>query len=92
MFTCPRGGLEVIQRFGGFLIVNGLIYPLQAFGDLLAIFPAAEVQGMANQMHDTGLHRGIREGCVDGIREALEPVNDGDQDVLQPSVFEIVHN
>jgi hypothetical protein len=31
-------------------------------------------------MHDTGLDCGLREGCVDGVRKALEAVNNGDRE------------
>jgi len=33
-------------------------------------------------MHDAGLDGRLRKRCVDGIRKALEAVNDGDQDVF----------
>ena len=76
----------------GLTVIRSLINPLQAFGDLLAIFPAAEVQGMAHKVHDAGLHCGVREGRVDGVREALEAVNNGDEDVLHPPVAQVVHD
>ena len=59
-------------------VVGGLIDALQAFGDFFAIFPAAEVQGVAHQVNDTGLHRSLWESCVDGVWEAFEAVNYGD--------------
>ncbi len=33
-----------------------------------------------------------REGCVDGVREALEAINNGNQDIFQPPVLQIVHD
>ena len=42
-------------------IIRGLINPLQIFGDVFAILPSADVQGMAHQMHDSGLDGRIRE-------------------------------
>ena len=38
---------------------------------------------MAHEMHDTGLHGGVGEGCVDGVRETFQAINDGNQDILQ---------
>jgi len=58
---------------------------------------------MAHKVDDTGLHAGIREGRVDGIREAFQAINHGNplperrmpafaerEDVFQSTVFEIV--
>ena len=54
MFTCPRGSLEIIEGIFSLGVIRSLINPLQAFGDLLAIFPAADVQGMEHKVHDAG--------------------------------------
>ena len=43
-------------------------------------------------MHDAGLDGGLREDRVDGIREALEAVNNGDQDVFHAPVAQIIHH
>ena len=40
---------------------------------------------MAQQMHDAGLHLGLREHGVDRIRKTVQPVNHGDQHVLHPA-------
>jgi hypothetical protein len=87
--------LEISEGFLGLDIIRGLITPLQVLGDVLAILPAAEVQRVAHQMHDTGLHCGVGESRVDSVREALEAVqcsavvclqtrrgDNGDQNVL----------
>ena len=74
--------LKIRQGFLGFDILGGLINPLQILGDILTILPPTEVQGVAHQMHDAGLDGRLRKRCVDGIRKALEAVNDGDQDVF----------
>lgn len=49
--------------------------------DRLAILPRHELQGMADQMHDAGLDHGLGEDGVDRLGEALQAVDDGDQDV-----------
>jgi hypothetical protein len=43
-------------------------------------------------MDDAGLHRRTREGRVDGIGQALQAVDHGDQDVLAPSALEFVED
>jgi len=88
-------------RFG----VHGLINHLQAFGDFFAILPAAEVQGMAHEVRDAGLDRGVGIGSIDRVRcpagvclqtprgrEALEAVHNGNQDIFQPTIFEVIHD
>ena len=47
---------------------------------------------MAHQMDDTCLDHGVREGGGDGLGEALQPVHDGDQDVLNAPVLHLVHH
>jgi len=60
-------------RFGGF--ANDAV---QAFGDKLATLPTAVVQGMAHQTRDADLDGGIGESSVDGVREALQAINNGE--------------
>jgi hypothetical protein len=47
---------------------------------------------MPDQMDDAGLDSRFREGGGDRLREAFQPVHDGDQDVLDPSVAQLVHH
>jgi hypothetical protein len=39
---------------------------------------------------DTGLHRGIREHGGDGVREAFEAVDDGQEDILDAAVLQLI--
>ena len=43
-------------------------------------------------MHDAGLNLGLGEGRLYGLREALEAVHDGDQDVLHPAIAQVVED
>ena len=43
-------------------------------------------------MDDTGLHGGAREDGSDGVGEALEPVDHGEDDVVDAAVLELVHD
>lgn len=40
---------------------------------------------MPDQMDDTGLDRRLGKGCGDGLGKTLQPVDDSDQDVLDPA-------
>ncbi len=54
VFLAPFG-LEFRQGLLGLDVIYGLINSLEILGDVFAILPSAEVQGMAHQMHDTRL-------------------------------------
>ncbi len=43
-------------------------------------------------MHDAGLHHGLRKDGGDRVREALEAIDDGHQDIGNASGFELVHD
>lgn len=47
---------------------------------------------MADERHDTGLNHGIGIDRRDRVGEALQPVDDRDQDVVEPARFELVHH
>ena len=40
----------------------------------------------------TGLNSRLGEGRLDGLREALQPIHDGDQDVLDAAIAKIAEN
>jgi len=44
---------------------------------------------MPNEMHDAGLHQRLREHRIDGFREALEAIDDRDQDILDTAVLSL---
>ena len=47
---------------------------------------------MADQVDDTGLNHSLGEGGVDRLGEALETIDDGEQDVLHAPVLELIHD
>ena len=106
VFVAPSG-LERVQGDGGLIGGGRLINPAQVGGMRrirkqsgglfsrrlgLAVLPGAEVRRMAHQMHDTGLDRRLRKGRRDRLGEALEPVHNGDQHVLNAAVAQFVHH
>src|SRR6056297_1071282 len=51
-----------------------------------------EAHGMAQEVDDTGLDLGLGKRRLDGLGEALQPVHDRDEDVLNAAVLEVVQN
>ena len=47
---------------------------------------------MAHQMYDAGLDSRIRERGIDGIGEAFETVDNGDEDIFDAAIAQIVHH
>src|SRR5512135_1168766 len=43
-------------------------------------------------MNDAGLDQGLREHRLDGLGEALQPIDDGDQHVLDAAVLQLGHH
>ncbi len=71
VFFAPFG-FELGQSLLGLAVVRGQVNPAQIFSDILAILPATEVQRVAHQVDDAGLHRGVGEGCVDGDQDIFD--------------------
>lgn len=46
-----------------------------------------EPQAVARYMYDTQLDAGFRIHRVDGVREAFQTVDTGDEDIVQAAVF-----
>src|SRR3954471_13862051 len=92
ILAAPRALVEGLQcglpQLGG----AGPVDLLQRRGDLPAIFIRDEVERPANQMHDAGLDLGLREHGADRLGEALQPVDDRDQDVGEATVLQLVHH
>src|SRR5271155_1684148 len=55
----------------------------------LAFLPVHVVQTSPHQMHDAQLYRGLRIDRLDGLREALQSVHTGDEDILQTPVLQL---
>jgi hypothetical protein len=55
-------------------------------GDLLAAFPRNVLQAMAHHVHNAQLNNGLRKDRFNGFRESLQPIDTGDQNVLDTPV------
>src|ERR1700689_2099973 len=60
--------------------------------DGLPVFPGRKIQRIADQMNDAGLNRGLRKDGLDRLRKALQAVDHGDQDVLDATSLQLVHD
>src|SRR4051794_13763981 len=72
--------------------VDGAVDVLQRRGHRLAVLVGDEGQALPQQVDDAGLHGRVREDGRDRVREALQAVDDRDQDVLDPPVPQLVHD
>src|SRR5262245_48885675 len=67
-----------------YTLISGMIF-LRSFHD-------TKGHRVADQMHDAGLHRRLREHRADRLWKSVEPVDDRDQDVGNAPGLELVHH
>ena len=65
---------------------------LQRRCDSLAVLVGNEVQRIADQVNDAGLDLGLWKHRGDRLRKALQAIDDGDQDVFDAAVLQLVHD
>jgi hypothetical protein len=61
----------------------------QVLCDLLVVAARHVAEAVADQVHDAGLHRRGREDRLARFGESLEPVDAGDQDVVDAALLEV---
>src|SRR5215471_6081134 len=83
-------GLELLEAKKRRIGVLGTVDRLQRGHQLFAIFPGHERQAVADQVDDAGLHHGLRIDRGDRLGKAFEPVDDGDEDVVDAARLELV--
>src|SRR5450755_1810527 len=91
-FLTPGTVLEFLQRHGSRFGVLGSVDILQLPGDRFAILPGAKIQGITNQVHDAGLNLRLGKYRVDCLRKSLQAIDDGDQNIVHPAVFDLRHH
>src|SRR3954469_16365994 len=82
-------GVELGERGLG---VGGGVDRPQRGGDPFLVAVVDVAQRGADEVHDAGLYPGLRERRLDRLRETLEPVDAGDQDVLDAAAAEVVQD
>jgi hypothetical protein len=85
-------GVEGLERVPGRLGRLRAVDLAEPGGHRLAVLPGAEVERVADEMNDAGLHDRLGEGRVDRFGKTLQTVDDRDQDVLDAAVPELVHH
>ncbi len=88
IFIVP-GFRERIHRHQCRLFGRGLIDHLPAAGDGFVVFPGYVFQAVTHHMDNAQLDMGLREDAVYRIREALQTIHTGNQDVLNAPGFQL---
>jgi hypothetical protein len=83
------GGLKRLQLDPCRLGISGLVDRFQRRGNSFAVAPVDEPHRGPDQMHHTGLDRGVRPGGLDGFGEAGEAVAAHDQHVFDAAVGQL---
>lgn len=68
---------------------RGAINLLQISGHFFLQFPGGEVQAVADHVDDAQLNDCFRVDRLEGFREAFQPVDTGDKDVLHAAILEL---
>ena len=92
VFAAPCPFLEGLQGLAAGVGVSGAIDFAEFGDDGFAVLPGHEIQRIADEMDDAGLNRDLRKDRLDRLREALQAIDDGDQDILGAASLQIVHD
>src|SRR6201987_4248153 len=92
VFLAPAAILK--GRQGGFAGggVDRAINLLERRSDGLAVFPRDEIEAVTQQVDDASLNHCLRKHGGDGLGETFETIDDGDQDVLDAAIFQLIHD
>ena len=72
--------------------VFGLIDRPDRRHDGLTVFPGDEGKAVSDQVNDAGLNQRLRKHRRDRLRKALQAVDDRDQNVVDASDLQLVHD
>jgi hypothetical protein len=92
VFLPPEALLEGAERGFGSGGINGSVDTLERSRNRLSVFPGDEIEAVAQQMDDASLDRRLWENGGDRLGEALEAVDNRDQDIFDAAVFQLVHD
>src|SRR5665213_1466434 len=92
ILLAPRTLCEGVERGLAGLGISRAIDGPQRLRHALAILPGDKVHGMADQVDDARLDDRLRENGVDGFGEALQAIDDGNENVLGAAVLQLVHD
>lgn len=90
VFPTPWTILESAERRLGGDGIDGPVNVLQGRGDGLAVLVGDEVEALPQQVNDAGLNCRLGESGIDRVGEALEAIDDGDENILDTAVPQFV--
>src|ERR1700756_1795228 len=82
--------LELLEPDQSHVGILGPVDCLDGRQDRLAILPGYKRQTVADQVHDAGLHHGLRIDRGDRLGKALEPIDHRDQDIVDATRLQVV--
>ena len=91
MLGSPGTGLEGLESHQRRVRVDRPVDVLESAGDGLAILVRHEGERVADQVDDAGLHQRLGEDGLYRLREAFQPIDDGDQDIGHAALLDLVH-
>lgn len=92
IFLTPIAGLEGLQHLQARLGIPSAVDGSQRRHDGFFILVRYKLQGVPDQMNNTGLDDRLgKDGCY-GLGKALQPINYGYQDDLAVTAFQLVHH
>src|SRR6516164_5548792 len=62
----------------------------QCLRDVLAILPGGKIHRMTDEMDDASLNNRLRKNRIDGLRKALQAIDDRDQNILGAAGLQLV--
>jgi len=92
VFSPPAFLREGIKRLASGLGVRGTLDLLQCRGHGLAILVGDEIERVPDEVDDAGLDLGPGEYGGDRVRKALQPIDNREENVLDPALAQLGHD
>lgn len=80
---------KIVESLFGRILINGLVYEFQIPHELFLPLAGHILDRVAYLVYNAELNRSLRKDTCNRIWKSLEPVNTGDEDILDSSVLEI---
>jgi hypothetical protein len=89
----PQGpSSKAVRAISPASAIDGPVNLFESGGNRLAVFPGHEIEAMAQQLKNAGLDHHLRKDGGNCVGKPFEAVDDGDQDVLDTTVFQLVYD
>lgn len=80
---------KIVESLFGRILINGPVYEFQIPHELFLPLAGHILDRVAYLVYNAELNRSLRKDTCNRIWKSLEPVNTGDEDILDSSVLEI---